>query len=61
MEIENEAKFDIDEDCIEFTTRTNGDSMRIRGIHMSKESAGALAYMVNSGKALEIEIKIKGT
>ena len=61
MEIENEAKFDIGEDCIEFTTRTNGDSMRLHSIHMSKEHAGALAYMINSGEILEIQIKIKGT
>ncbi len=61
MQIENEAKFDVDEDGIEFTTKTNGDSIRMHGLHMSKETAGALAYMVNSGSVLEIEIKVKGT
>lgn len=61
MEIENEAKFDAGEDCIEFTTQSNGDRVRIHNVHMSKECAAALAYMVNSGQILEIEIKVKGT
>lgn len=61
MEIENEAKFDVGEDCIEFTTQANGDRVRIHSVEMSAECAAALAYMVNSKAVLEIEIKVKGT
>lgn len=61
MEIENEAKFDISEDGLEFSTQSNGDRIRIRSVNMSAECAGALAYMVNGGEILEIQIKVKGT
>ncbi len=61
MEIENEAKFDISEDNLEFSTLSNGDRIRMHNINMSAECAGALAYMINSGQILEVEIKIKGT
>ncbi len=60
-QIPDTVEFDVGEDGIEFTTKTNGDSIRMHGLHMSKETAGALAYMVNSGSILEVEIKIKGT
>ncbi len=61
MEVPDTVEFDVSEDSIEFTTKTNGDSIRMHGLHMTKETAGALAYMVNSGSILEIEIKVKGT
>ena len=61
MEIENEAKFDVSEDALEFSTKSNGDSIRMHGLHMTAETAGALAYMVNSGQILEVQIKVKGT
>lgn len=61
MQIENEAKFDVSEDCLEFSTKSNGDSIRMHGLEMIAETAGALAYMVNSGAILEVQIKVKGT
>ena len=60
-EVPDTVEFDVGEDGIEFTTKTNGDNIRMHGLHMTKEIAGALAYMVNSGMVLDIEIKIKGT
>ena len=61
MELENEAKFDVGVDQIEFTTQANGDHIRIKGVQVPKESAAALAYMINGKKILEIQIKEKGT
>lgn len=61
MELENEAKFDISENQIQYTTQTNGNSMRIHGLCMSKENAAALAYLINKKVILEVEIKEKGT
>ncbi len=61
MEIEHESKFEVGEDCIEFTTQANGDRIRIHGIHLTPGSAAALAHMVNDGHVLEVEIKVKGT
>ncbi len=61
MELENESKFDVKEDQLEFTTMSNGDRIRIHGIHLTPESAAALAHMVNGGHVLEVEIKAKGT
>jgi len=60
MEIENEAKFDVAADQMEFTTQSNGDRMRIHGVHLIPASAAALAHMVNSGQILEVQIKPKG-
>ena len=56
VEIPEVAEFNVGEDSIEFSTKSNGDSMRIHGIFMSKENAAALAYLVNSGVTLKVEI-----
>lgn len=61
MELENEATFDVGEDCIEFTTKSNGDKMRIHNVHMTPENAAALSYLTNKGVILEVQIKEKGT
>jgi hypothetical protein len=59
MEIELETKFDIAEDQMEFTTQSNGDRMRINNVHLSPESAAALAHMVNCGCVIEVLMKPK--
>ena len=61
MEIEHESKFDVKEDQMEFTTQSNGDRIRIHSIHLTPESAAALAHMVNSGCIIEVQMKPKGT
>ena len=60
MEIELETKFDITEDQMEFTTQSNGDRIRIHGVHLKPESAAALAHMVNCGCVIEVQMKPKG-
>lgn len=41
-----------------FRTRTNGDKVWFgKGIHVRKDDAAALAYMIQSGKKLRIVIK----
>jgi hypothetical protein len=54
---EIEAKFEVDPDQIELRTKTNGDLIRIDGVHLGPENAANLAGLINSGAILEIEIK----
>lgn len=56
-QIPETAEFCVLEDGLEFSTKSNGDSMRIHGVIMSKENAAALTYLVNSGITLCVEIK----
>lgn len=60
MEVEREVKFDVAADQMEFTTQSNGDRMRIHGVHLTPESAAALAHMVNCGCTIEVQMKPKG-
>lgn len=43
-------------DQIEFTTKTNGDRIRINGIHFDAENASNLAHLINSQEQLKVEI-----
>jgi len=57
-EIPDTAEFVITtEDSVQFNTRTNGDVIRISGVHLSADNAAALAYLINAGVALKVEIK----
>jgi len=60
-QIPDRVEFCVVKDDIEFSTKSNGDRMRIHDIHMDRENAAALVYLVNSGINLCIEIKEKGT
>lgn len=41
-----------------FFTRTNGDRVSFgKGIHIDKDDAAALAYMIQNGKRLKVVIK----
>jgi len=44
-------------DNIEFTTRTNGDKLRITKMHFDPENAANLATLINSGVELKLIIK----
>ena len=57
-DIQDSAEFVITtEDSVTFNTKTNGDTIRISGVHLDADNAAALAYLVNAGVALKIEIK----
>jgi hypothetical protein len=57
-EIPDVTEFVIEQDDgIEFTTKTNGDAIRIHGVHLTATDAAALARLINLGVALRVEIK----
>ncbi|HUX35484.1 MAG TPA: hypothetical protein VMV71_00445 [Candidatus Paceibacterota bacterium] len=56
-EIEDELKFSVGADKVRFVTRTNGDELLIRGIDLTQEQAATLAYLVNSEKDIEFEVR----
>jgi len=58
VEIPNICEFEVGADQLQFTTQTNGDKIRFRGIHLSELEAAALAIMINKpDNRLRIEIK----
>ncbi len=58
-EIESEVIFEVGEDGAKFTTQSNGDILLITGLHLTKEKAATLAWLVNSKKILTFEVKEK--
>ncbi len=54
------SQFDIPKDCIIFTTKTNGDYITIKNVHLGQESATNLANLINSGETLTATIKKVG-
>ena len=60
-QISDEIKFDVGADDIEFHTKTNGDLVLIRNLHLTTEQAASLAWLVNQGNdaVLEFEVKVK--
>lgn len=53
------SKFDVEPDSITFTTRANGDQIRITGVNLSQEDAANLASLIGSKKILKVEIAEK--
>ena len=56
--IPTNCEFEISADQILLTTRTNGDKVECKHMHLGEEAAGALAYMINSATTLKVEIKV---
>lgn len=54
-----ESKFDVEPDCIIFTTKANGDQIRITNTNLSRENAANLASLIGGGKTLTVEITEK--
>ncbi len=61
-EIPEEVVFFTSADQIEFTTRTNGDSVRIKKLKLTQEQATSLAFLVNADNKAELkwEVKVAG-
>ncbi len=57
--IPDKCEFDIEATKVNFETTTNGDDIRIEGIHLDREVAATLAWLVNTDNHLTVEIKIK--
>jgi len=57
IEISDKLEIVVGQDKIFLTTATNGDELRIRGLHLENGQAATLAYLINHGTDLSIEIK----
>lgn len=58
VEIPDTCEFTVGADQIRLTTQTNGDNIAIRSVHLGKDAAAALAYLINkTNNHLSIEIK----
>ena len=59
---DKKSVFDVGPDKMAFYTRSNGDQIVMKGMHLGQEAASALAFMINSPELvdLEVTIKIKG-
>lgn len=53
------SEFNVNVDCMDFTTRTNGDKILIKNVHLGAEAAKNLADLINSVDVLKVEIKAK--
>jgi len=56
-EVNDNVEFTVGEDGIQFNTKTNGDTIRMTGLHLTDANAGGLAYLINKGVTLKVEIK----
>ncbi len=61
-EVEEECVFHTKVDQVQFNTRTNGDSIRIKDLKLSQDQATSLAWLVNADNDNELEwqVKVKG-
>jgi len=58
--ISDMCEFEIPgQDKLRFRTRTNGDEIVIKGVHLGEEAAASLAYLTNLNVTLTVEIKQK--
>ncbi len=57
-QIPDKCEFDVAATNIDFKTTTNGDTIEIKHT-LGRETAAALAWLINTDNHLTIEIKIK--
>ena len=56
--IKDRCVFFAEMDQCTFFTKTNGDKVNFgKGLHVRKDDAAALAYLIQSGKRLRVVIK----
>jgi len=54
------AEFDVPKDCMVFITRTNGDQIVIKRVHLGPENAANLANLINTPDGvLRVTVKRK--
>lgn len=58
-EVGEVCKFDVPVDAMSFSTQTNGDAIRIKGINLDKYQAACLAWLINQRIPLKVKIKAK--
>ena len=54
-----ECIFEIAADQCEFRTMTNGDRIKLSGMDIDAQNAADLAFMIQEGNLLEVQIKEK--
>lgn len=59
IEIEEECIFYTRADQVKFHTQTNGDSLYIKGVHLTQGQATSLAWLVNADNNAQLEFQIK--
>ena len=61
-EVNEICVFETKTDQVQFNTQTNGDTIRIKGLHLTQDQATSLAWLVNADNAaiLKFRIKVKG-
>lgn len=61
-EVEDECTFETTADQVQFSTKTNGDRIQIKGVHLTQDQATSLAWLINSKDHIKLEftVKVKG-
>ena len=61
-EIEEECTFHTKADQVQFHTQTNGDTIHIKGLGLTRDQATSMTWLVNSddNHVLEWTVHIKG-
>lgn len=62
-EVDEECVFLTRADQVQFTTQTNGDTIRIKNLMLTQKQATSFAWLVNADGTVELEfqVKVKGT
>lgn len=63
VEVEEICVFETRADQVQFTTQTNGDTIRIKNLILTQEQATSFAWLVNADDTavLRFRVKVKGT
>jgi hypothetical protein len=55
--IPSQCEIIVPPDSVRFTTRTNGDTVTIKGVDLDNENAAALAWLINQQGNLQVRIR----
>ena len=61
-EVDEECTFCTGTDQVRFVTQTNGDSIYMKNLKLTRAQATSMAWLVNTDNTVELEfqVKIKG-
>lgn len=61
-EIESEVTFEVVTDKVVLHTMTDGDTLVLNGLELTKEQAATLSWLINypTETVLEVQVKLKG-
>ena len=58
-EISENCEFETSAECIVLKTWTNGDEVKITGVHFSQGQVASLAWLINKAPQTVLSIEIK--